>query len=180
MSPTYVVAPVIPFQPEELHRQVRELEQVYGQIPALDVHLNGRLAVAMAIVAATGSFLEGALHAVLRERLGDKVKDGVILDDLLKTMRSIESKLRYLKDRAIPLGGNWSVADDQVSRFVENKLPGKTRGLVDLRNRVGHGAPVEQADLHLNDVKFFRQTTCAYLERVYASFGQQKPGWLGT
>ena len=50
MSPTYVVAPVIPFQPEELHRQVRELEQVYGQIPALDVHLNGRLAVAMAIV----------------------------------------------------------------------------------------------------------------------------------
>ena len=80
----------IPFHPETLHRHVKELEKAYDAIPVADT--NGRTAVAMAIVTATASFVEGCLHNILRQHLLTKIGDGILVDDLLRRFRSIETK----------------------------------------------------------------------------------------
>jgi hypothetical protein len=165
------------FHPEVLHRHIRQLEQVYDPIPESET--NGRTAVAMAIVAATASFVEGSIHQLLRQHLLAKIGDGVLVDDVLGHFRGLERKLGYAKKRVELLGGKWQVKDDGVSQFVENRLGPKTPGLIGLRNLIDHGTKITKSHLRLEDVKFFRQTACKYLEQVYSSYGDMKPAWLG-
>ena len=70
--------------------------------------------------------------------------------------------------------------DDDSAKFVEDRLGPNHRGLITLRNLIDHGAPINQPDLRLSDVMFFRKAACEYLEQVYGSFGDPKPAWLGA
>lgn len=170
-------APPMPFHPEELHRDVRLLEQIYDLIPIADTNL--RTSLAKAIICATSNFMEGCLDSMTVQTLGELRVPQPISNHVLDGLRGLADKTTFAKERLAPLRKGWQVKDDASSQFVENRLGQRSPGLRQLRNWIDHGEVMAQTALRLNDVAYFRRAACAYLEQVYTSLGIETPAWLG-
>jgi len=153
---------LMPWHPEELHKHVLILEGVYNSLPADDT--NARQAVAKAVVWAASSFLEGCLQQFI-EQLCSQENIGP------PKLRGLANKREWVVCRA-KQRKTFAVDPAKAStRFVEDDLE-------ELRNDVDHGGKVETANLHLENISFFRGVAKDYLEQVYRSFEIGKPGWL--
>ena len=150
-------APPMPFQPEELHKHVKQLEHAYAVLPGDD--LNARTAVAKAIVAAVGAFIEGSLA----EQGGAKGLPGWA---------------------ATKRGGLWPCWEALRTAFPSATSPdiwtrndAEMKRLKTLRNDVDHGNIVEQSRLSLERPTAHREAAIVVLTDVYAALGSNRPGW---
>jgi len=155
-------APPMPWHPEELYREALSLEAVYKAIPADD--MNARRAVAKAVVWAASSFLEGCLQQLV-ESLCAEEKIAV------PKLRGLANKREFVLKRAKQKNTFCVDPDNASIRFIEDDFD-------ELRNKVDHGKKVDTANLHLNDISFFREAAREFLEQVYRSLEIGKPGWL--
>lgn len=169
-------APPMPFHPEELYKQIKELERLYRGIPVSDT--NARTAQAKAVISSASSCVEGCVISLSRQTLGELGVPEPLTDHMLGKLRGLRDKLEFAKKKLAPLRNGWNVKDDAASQFVEDRS-GDVPGLRKLRNKIDHGDVVAQSDLRLNDIEYFRRAICAYLEQVYDSLGVARPGWLG-
>ncbi len=167
----------MPFHPEELYKHVKQLEQIYTTIPASDT--NARTALAKAIISASANFLEGCLTALIGETLAVLAVPQSVREHVLGGFRGLKNKRLFVKERLAGLRSKWQVKENDISKFVEGRMKGNKPGLSQLRNKIGHGEVVQMQDLRLNNIGYFRDSACKYLEQVYASVGVGKPGWLG-
>jgi hypothetical protein len=171
-SMQFYAAP-LPFHPEELYKHVKDLERIFATIP----DHNGRVTLAKAIIAATGSFVEGCLDDLIRMTLGRVGVPAPIQKWILDNKSSgiarsgMARKSEFLKDLLAGLRSGWKVSK-RASDFIE--------GVRQLRNKVDHGNAVDEVDLRFGSIHDFRTMACDYLEQVYASVDEPKPGWLGT
>jgi hypothetical protein len=148
----------MPFNPEELHKHVKELERIWDWIP--EGEPNARVALAKAIVAATASFVEGTLDELIvrRCRMAGKKPN---LGSLMKCVKWVRTN-----HPAPP-------HDKDVVKII------KLRDLVDHGKRVDRAKRVQGVEFRIEDVVWFRSWACAYLKLVYEGLGEKVPGWLG-
>lgn len=155
-------APPMPYHPEELHKHIKVLEEVYSSLPD---ETNRKQAISKAIIGAVGSFLEAYLQQRIDE-IGAPKKDPP--NNMYKRRTFVED---YLKNN-----GNWKVVEnDPAIQFVRNDGGNDLRKL---RNKIDHGAKVDTNDLHLDNISFFRESVSKYIEQLSDSFKSEKPGWL--
>jgi hypothetical protein len=152
----------MPWHPEELHKHVLVLEEVYNSL--LVDNTNARQAVAKAVIWATSSFLEGCLQQLVEQLCAEEKIKVPNLNGLVNKREWVISRAKRRK--------TYSVDSNRTStRFVEDEF-------AKLRNDVDHGEKVDTTKLRLDNISFFRQTAGDYLEQVYRSFDIGKPGWL--
>lgn len=157
---TSFAAPPMPYQPEELYKHVKILEEVYLSLPD---ETNRKQAIAKAIIGTVASFLEGYLQQKIDEIGAPKPIEG-----MFKRRTFVED---YLKNN-----GNWKVVEnDPAIQFVRNDGENDLRKL---RNKIDHGAKVDTNDLHLDNISFFRESVSKYIQQLSDSFKTEKPGWL--
>lgn len=175
MMPSFFTLPM-PFHPEELHKHVKELERVYSTSPNLDT--NGKEALAKAIISATASFVEGCIDAVSEQTVAELGNPPNLRAAKPDGHAGLYDKTEYVKNQLAPLRMGWIVKTDAISQFVEGGVGTPEPGLRGLRNLIAHGNLVGQKHLRLDNISYFRNAACDYLEQVYASLGIAKPGWL--
>lgn len=147
-----VSAPPMPFQPEELYKHVKHLEHAYEILPK---DLNARTAVAKAIVAAVGAFVEGSLA---EQGLAKGLPNWEAVKEA--GMWRCWTTLR----EAFP-NASWARNEDELRR-IKN-----------LRNDVDHGNIVNQDRLALDRPAAHREAAIAVLRDVYDALGSNRPGW---
>jgi hypothetical protein len=162
-----------PFHPQTLYEHVKDLEDACTSAKTP----KAQVAVAKAVVAATASFVEGCLYELLHRHLFGKIGNKALVEDLLKKHRTIQGKVDFAAAHDEYLGATWTIADGTTKNFVEGR--GEKPHLISLRNAIDHGDKVLHADLKLDNIAYFRTVACEYVEQVYASFNDPKPGWLG-
>lgn len=172
----FYFAPPMPFHPEELCRQLQELEHVYVGIPTSNT--NGRVALAKAIVAATANLIEGCLDDLISVSLSDLQVPQAIQDQVLERLRGLHDKTEFVKKRLAPMRCGWQAQDQPASEFVEGRMPNGTPSLRQLRNLIDHGDTVERAHLRLDEIEEFGNLARRYLLSAYGSLGITTPGWL--
>jgi hypothetical protein len=147
---------------------VRELERVLAMLDEMEADLRAKTAVAVAIIAAVGAFLEGSLREVGDTSVGSlSAAEQNAWADAAKG--GLWPMWVALRDKVCPaLGKVWEATSDDEVEFRELK---------DLRNDVAHGNPVEPVRLKLLQQISHRIQAQGVLRPVYKSLGTAPPVW---